>query len=382
MRGSFFALQCHEEHVRWQQICGAGATVTLDYVGPGATTDTAPDGSWNVTDVDGSVLRLQPASRRPLHSCYELRGETTEQQEPVFFCYPLLNIVGNAKCGSSALYHLLGAHPRLAPAFPKNKEYCLFERTIYDYLNGFRYGMYAVKDKDRVLFNGCISYLNGLTFDLILKQPKSLNLYLVREIAAHGWGKYNFWCTAAIGDGDCENINHWTVVGVHRRSPEHFHDLIARGAGAGFLPSRESARGFFTGAIQRITADGKHLTVLSSEMLKGDIHRLWDIVARDAAEHVGLTLSAHPALEELKDVVVNSNNNKGSKTVSAAGSVQEGRYEISGYKPMLEETRELLLSWWEECEELRRITGWEGYECRSGAPGTTEDTTVEDKSTL
>ena len=51
---------------------------------------------------------------------------------------------------------------------------------------------------------------------------------------------------------------------------QHFHDLITRGAGAGFLPTEGSVRTFFTGAIKRITADGKHLTVLSAEMLRGN----------------------------------------------------------------------------------------------------------------
>jgi len=66
-------------------------------------------------------------------------------------------------------------------------------------------------------------------------------------------------------------------------------------------------------------------------------------VEQDAAEQVGLVLAAQPRLEELLHVVVNSNTNRGSHAVSDSNSMKEGLLKISRYRPIREETKELLL---------------------------------------
>eukprot|EP00588_Corethron_pennatum_P035015 CAMPEP_0194346302 /NCGR_PEP_ID=MMETSP0171-20130528/105348_1 /TAXON_ID=218684 /ORGANISM="Corethron pennatum, Strain L29A3" /LENGTH=610 /DNA_ID=CAMNT_0039113407 /DNA_START=172 /DNA_END=2005 /DNA_ORIENTATION=+ len=357
------AYYCHEQHVEWERRCPA-ATVTEHYRGPFATSALRDDGSWLVNDLDGSIFYLYPIQLKPFHSCFKMKSREWNKWDPTHeICFPLVNVVGYPKCGTSAVYNLLASHPKVVQAH-KNKEYCYRKGNLFRYFKNFEPATVNTL-RQKLMVNGCINYRAHLMVDRVLRRPNSLNLFVVRDMADFEWARYNFWCSPLI-DADCEHFSRWTVVGTHHRSPEDFHRKILEKAGGDFMPHYASVRDYYT---RTVAATDLRLTVLSAEMLKHDIGRVWEIVQRAAHEQTGVELRRHPDLKTLQTMVVNSNNNKGvdvatSEAAADGEPVGDGLYEISGYRPMLDETRALIHSWWDECEHIANISGWDGYDCK------------------
>jgi len=357
------AYYCHEQHVEWERRCPA-ATVTEHYRGPFATSALRDDGSWLVNDLDGSIFYLYPIQLKPFHSCFKMKSREWNKWDPTHeICFPLVNVVGYPKCGTSAVYNLLASHPKVVQAH-KNKEYCYRKGNLFRYFKNFEPATVNTL-RQKLMVNGCINYRAHLMVDRVLRRPNSLNLFVVRDMADFEWARYNFWCSPLI-DADCEHFSRWTVVGTHHRSPEDFHRKILEKAGGDFMPHYASVRDYYT---RTVAATDLRLTVLSAEMLKHDIGRVWEIVQRAAHEQTGVELRRHPDLKTLQTMVVNSNNNKGvdvatSEAAADGEPVGDGLYEISGYRPMLDETRALIHSWWDECEHIAKISGWDGYDCK------------------
>jgi len=355
----FPAYTCHEEFLRWQKRVSSNETVLKAYDGPWAISDIQEDGSWDVTDIDGTVFRVKSVPIKPTHSCFEVSTDVRKENSGTFkFCYPLFNIVGNEKCGTSALYNLLSKHPQMTEANSKTKEYCYGNISILNYLKGFKK---AAIQNDLLLINGCIDLRANSMFDLLLRQPKSVYLFMVRDIAELEWAKYNFWCNGFL-DSDCDMKGfHWTILGKHSRSPKDFHQkILQKFEGGALIPHQNSVQNYFT---SKINSTDINLTVLSSEMLKHKIEKFWSMLTFETKKQAMVTLRWHPHLEELKTKVINSSNQKGPKFIVNASDVKQGLYEISGYDPLWNETRELLVSWWDECEEIRRLTSWNKYKC-------------------
>eukprot|EP00588_Corethron_pennatum_P009814 CAMPEP_0194276322 /NCGR_PEP_ID=MMETSP0169-20130528/8948_1 /TAXON_ID=218684 /ORGANISM="Corethron pennatum, Strain L29A3" /LENGTH=193 /DNA_ID=CAMNT_0039020021 /DNA_START=675 /DNA_END=1257 /DNA_ORIENTATION=- len=192
------------------------------------------------------------------------------------------------------------------------------------------------------MVNGCINYRAHLLVDRVLRWPTSLSLFVVRDMADFEWARYNFG--AACSSTTTANIS---AAGPHHRSPEDFHQKILEKAGGEFMPYYASVKDFYTRTIAQTDL---RLTILSAEMLKNDIEQVWNIVQRAAYEQTGVELRKHPDLEKLRNTIVNSNNNKSVGVATTDGeAVGDGLYEISGYRPMMDATRRLIRSWWDEC---------------------------------
>lgn len=400
--------QCERRRGSWQASCGESANVEMDFINatslnrdtgwfdnndrlassvaacqmwydknvvyetemeasdPDELLSSPYDNSFSFRDTDGSMVTLVPDQDR-VQSCYTMtRHATKGNAAPLHFCYPALQIVGRAKAGTSFLYEVLSKHPQIRVSH-QDKEYCRKGRTYFDYLAGFEAATKAAAP-NQILVNACITELEMLGEQILLRHPKTLSIWLVRDVADVFWASYNFWCDQDL-ERNCTG-GHWVKPGIHLRSPQGFHDEII-GVHNGSLvqkliiPSEKQVTDMYSSVIQAWEkySHSQSIHVVSNEKMKSNLRLVLRELQKDAGEQLGLDLEDHPMLEELSKLRVNTNDAKGASSAVGAEKVQDGVYQQSGYKPMFAKTGELIRSWWTECEELSRRTGW-SYDCR------------------
>ena len=326
---------CRARQTGWEATCGA--PMDLRFEGPGGVTPRDDGASWDITDVDGATLTLTPneGASRGHRSCFDMvRTPAAPVEATVHFCYPTLNIVGTPKAGTSALYSILAQHPRVHAAHAR-KEYCLVRgdrhTSIFRHLCGFAR---VTKDMppDHVMVNGCISYLNALELEYLLRGPRSLLIDAVRDAADRSWATYNYWCGWEAGETDCA-FRGRARPGVHPRSPRAPWTLL--------IPDPAKVRDLYTKEIAPLDAVAPgRVHVVAMEEVRDRPAAAWDKLSRRLRAALGYELPPHPRLAELAARRVNAND-------KAA---------------MLPETRALLTAWWDECEKLANRTSWP-YHC-------------------
>ena len=374
---------CRMRQSAWESDCQT--TVEMDFEGPGTIINNngvadQDNKSWQILDIDGAVVTLHPIPLKEHQSCFQMSSSAaTEHQKPVTFCYPVINIAGHPKAGTSFFQHLLIQHPQIEPAHAQMKEYCRvpyhgrFVITYYNYLKGFA-AQTKLAGPDKLLVNGCIKPEEVMELDVLLRGPKAVSVYLVRDAAARFWAAYNFWCDAST-ESDCTPTN-WAKPGVHVRSPQAFHDeimaIVEKGASPKLLiPYRQLIATVYTTAIRQFESwtESKHVHVVASEKMKTDLAFVWNTFSADVRQQTGgFELQPHPKLNELQGARINAGNQKGEHALSEnhdnknGQALQDGLYAQSNFQPMLPETERLITSWWDECEELSKRTKW-AYTC-------------------
>ena len=394
---------CRMRQTAWETDCQT--TVIMDYAGPGTiiekhhTNDTNEmiDESWQILDIDGAIVTIRPIPLKEHQSCFQMsstegdinaKPQQQQQQHPepvVTFCYPVVNIARHPNAGTSFFHHLLIEHSqRIVPAHAQMKEYCRvpyhgrYVMTYYDYWKGFA-PQTRVAGSDKILVNGCIKPEEVMEMDVLLRGPRTVNVYLVRDAAARFWAAYNFWCDMNT-ESNC-TLTNWAKPGIHLRSPQAFHDEIIaidrRGAPPRLLiPIRRGIANVYTTTIHQFETwtVSKHVHVIASEKMKANLEWVWDTFRADVRRQTdGLDLQYHPKLKELQGARINGGNKKGEHAVSgtkhqrhdesqSAPQEEDGLYEQSHFQPMLPQTKHLITSWWKECEEVSRRTGW-AYTC-------------------
>eukprot|EP00977_Amphora_coffeiformis_P005641 scaffold1182_cov165-Amphora_coffeaeformis.AAC.17 len=381
---------CRMRQAAWESDCQT--TVNMDFEGPGTiitkshenNTNSNTHNSWQILDIDGAIVSLQPIPLKEHQSCFQMSstGATTSQQQHpkavVTFCYPVVNIAGHPKAGTSFFHHLLIEHSqKVVPAHAHMKEYCRvphhgrFVLSYYDYLKGFA-AQTKVAGPDKILVNGCIKPEEVMELDVLLQLPHAVSVYLVRDAAARFWAAYNFWCDAKT-ESDCMPTN-WAKPGIHHRSPQAFHDEILaidqqRAQPKLLIPHRQGIAKVYTTAIHQFETwtASKHVHVIASEKMKTDLDSVWKTFCADVRQQtVGFDLGTHPKLKELQGARINAGNKKGENAMTGNKHQEDGLYEQSNFQPMLPETERLITLWWEECEELSRRTAW-AYSCPTTA---------------
>ena len=235
--------------------------------------------------------------------------------------YPNVVIAGFPKCGTSYLWKQLIGHPALTAAH-SNKETCGNE---FETLRG---------PPGKLTINGCIWTLTAFNRHKCFGSPRDTKFIVsVRNPADLAWASYNYFVSS-----------HWDVNYTHRgqltiptseyRSPEMFHEIVTSN---GLLKSNFGVVGAVIETqlrkLQHFRDNGLDLLVVSANNMTDSLTRI--------AVYLGI------------DDIFPSRNEKvnSQRTVSDRGvnkfsrqSDEDGTYEISGYRPMMEKTREYILN--------------------------------------
>ena len=128
---------------------------------------------------------------------------------------------------------------------------------------------------------------------------------LVRDFSDLLWSSYNYWCSKEY-DHPCYEGNHWTVVGVHTRSPRIFHDIVQGSINGTKVNSPlkgkrpcEEAKNVFRSYVQELwgAVDDEASMVMASEDLEKSPEVIWNRLATK----IGLPFN-HPKLNDFKQV--------------------------------------------------------------------------------
>lgn len=198
-------------------------------------------------------------------------------------------------------------------------------------------------------------------------------VFLVRDLADMLWAAYNYWCIAEI-DEHCVPGGRTTATSL--RSPEHFHSwMVAKKSLGGGTPMQPSGLCYQPDLIRAVSAFGRsNVIVLRSEDLQSNsastarnqsfssLRNFLQLEDIPRSHEKTFNVSGIPSWTEsvLRDSkVVNAGHSlssRGEFVESLQGdSVGGGRYEASGFRPMLRETRRLLyVRWRVECLWLRQ----------------------------
>lgn len=314
-----------------------------------------------VKDEDGEAFEITrlPGRTTAMNSCYGIRSGSRSRQ----FCYPSINVVGAAKCATSALYMLFARNPQVVVA-NSVKEYCIGKnQTVFEYLSGFPH-----PDKvppGHYIVNGCIRVDEMFVSIYQLLAPRAALFFSVRNLADRQWAFYNYWCSDEF-DINCVDASKQVNDGMYR-SPEMFDELLKSSAHIYsrpfVLPCFDMAAYYSKWYKSLALSFGKPPFIIASEswlnssMVEPTLGRMKDYIAIN----IGTPLELRA--EDMQRV--NTGDHHGL-VVDNTHSVDGGRYAISGHRPMLQSTRQHIMRCWAECPLISRLTNYP-YACHPNA---------------
>jgi hypothetical protein len=316
---------------------------------------------FKVHEVDGShfLVKRLPSSLEHHNSCYEMDKDNTTVQ----FCYPSINVVGVAKCGTSALYMLFRNNPDVLVA-NSLKEYCRRpDQTLFKYYSGFPTLQQSASRK--FIINGCIQFRDEkLIATQRLLNPNTSNIVIIRSLDDREWAAYNFWCNP-VYDQHCDDGGRWSKPGMYR-SPEMFDQFLRASSSPSsvkFLAQTCETMGrSYTSLYDRITEQlGEPPLMVAKEALGS--RWLLPQVLRRMEEYIRAKLGAAPELRTEDVLAVNTGDHRGTFNVdNDTRHTEEGLYAISDHRPMLNSSREYIMRCWTECARVSKLAEYP-YRC-------------------
>jgi len=218
---------------------------------------------------------------------------------------------------------------------------------------------------NNLFIDGCIDIINNMKLRNLIHHPvDTLYLVMIRDYADMLWSSYNFWCKREYDGTDCD-YSKWADPDKHRRSPELFHDLIVADAKYNksvvqpfYYPMEKpciNAGGYYSEYLQmhlfsRQLGQNQTIIVSGEELDAYPLH-----VAQRIANHIGYNIAGID-LTSFSQVRVNTQEHKGDKELIGRREHRPGLYNISQYRPMLAQTRQLLSQCWrEDCLQLAAL---------------------------
>ncbi|KAG7367939.1 sulfotransferase family protein [Nitzschia inconspicua] len=289
--------------------------------------------------------------------------------------FPSINILGLPKAGTSHLYQILTTHAQIN-RFNKRKEfYFNLKPTEMSKIHQISYlpsdsseeRMEYIQDLMRLanedpkgwidppLFDRNQTVNGGLNPRLTLLQAQYLGrtetakyIILLRDPADWLWAGYCFWLHPEHEDAIPPLKNDWASAPMHYRSPEIFHEYMRAGERNLFTKDllgkfRDSAR--TTLQLLKEATSKKNLLVLKSEDFAPH-------VVKESGVMQKLARFLEISEDKFDDEVVYSYGNCGDqKGVDEKCTKSSNAYTITGKRPMLEHTRDLVyLQFAEECK--------------------------------
>lgn len=277
------------------------------------------------------------------------------------YCFPSLIISGFPKCGSSFLFKMLSYNNYIIST--KRKELCLGGIKSETWLKYFQFLPNIIEsyEKNKLVMSGCLHLQSNIKAMKELCITNMKVIYVIRDVADMLWSAYNFWCIKDFDD-DCYPGKHTSKNAL--RSPEHFHQLILNGYEmGGGIPLTLKGNCFKKELIEATRVFGeKNILVLKSESMltsKEKIDSLKQIkeflFPNNYFENITQKIENDKWFESQSQVIYRVNSgkfteNRGEKNIIhlTGDEEQDGRYEVSQFKPMFKETRKLIYQRWEQ----------------------------------
>ena len=269
------------------------------------------------------------------------KGAPASRPAPV---HPDISIVGVPKCGTSHMYTILRTH-RATMALAK--EWCPANVTfqaLSSYARKVDKRLRAAQGLRSVA--ACIDTEKSYRFYMHAKQrspgisPKFI--YMIRDPAELLWASYNFWSMP--GDTKEDTLFRWTRREHSYRSPQHFHELLlseGRILGGMNLTQEFFRQRYSLPYLDALISEAGRDNVMIVEASRLEAAEV-DNLLKDLAKFTRLSLVGFN--KKSARSTTNSGFKLGSRGVWAVTNERKaGVYEISGYKPMLEASRELIL---------------------------------------
>jgi hypothetical protein len=318
----------------------------------------------DVIDLNGeyfSIRKIDPKQAFARRSCYEVvhRNDSTR------FCYPQVIVVGEGKCGTSAMFTYLSRQTNIFRPNYLPKENCPEARSSF--VEVFKsYGEVYTTSSKLLELNGCLRWNAMMIAHRLLEPDPVVYIYLVRNATNFAWAAYNFWCL--FGVEKCAPGAWATKQSL--RTPEHFQTLIEMPVEINH--SRFGCERFadlFTSTVKYISTVTRKLPlVLAIEALETSASRERQLDRLNT--YINKNLNTSIALDIHSFVHVNAGallSARGEGMIAAAGIDKEedrsGTYEISGFRCMLPSTIELMDRCWRECREVANLSEFP-YKCK------------------
>ena len=268
--------------------------------------------------------------------------------------YPSLHVLGFQKCGTSQLYSFLSNHKDVLPAESRKgqKEWCpkyIHGKDSTIRMNPSLYFSPLHSTSSHLTANGCLD--DHLDESLCLHSCVAPHLahpakyfLVVRDPAGARWSWYNFFQNSMDGwDGVARNgadgrMADWAASGRDYRSPELFHELASAQGMVKNNPFQvQPTVSYWLDMIRRVQrhVGPQNLMVLHTAMLD-DVN-----VHKRIAAFAGLSEGGFPNMSHVR---LNSGSRDSSRgeANSQGSAALEGVYEVSGFRRMLDKTRELI----------------------------------------
>ena len=341
---------------------------------------------WEVQGMKGIMKRQSLIIRKldninKFSTCYEVecRGNSCpgidDTNRFYRFCYPSLIVTGVPKCGTTAMYELLTTLPNSVVLH--EKENCPYTRRRPHWKFFLSLPSIDKINYNSIIIDGCIDSTKNLIIREILKHPKTTYIVLTRDYKDMLWSAYNYWCNWHY-DGTTCNYEKFTILGVHNRTPEIFHEIINGDYNKTkvYIDSPlwnkhpcDNARIYYT---EYILGLWKYIPpnvtlVIASEQLQSD--NLF--VMNKIAAKLGISvLHNETVIEAIKNISrYRFNTQEGKKDYRHSVNINQykpGRFAISNFSDMLATTKNILdFCWHDDCIMMSQLTGYDYLACRN-----------------
>jgi hypothetical protein len=231
--------------------------------------------------------------------------------------------------------------------------------------------------ENKIVMSGCLHLGANVKAmkELCLQDLKVI--YVLRDVADMLWSAYNFWCLQ-LYDQDCYPGKHTSKNAL--RSPEHFHQLIVKQQEmGGGIPLTKSGNCYRKELKEAAKVFGSHnvLVLRSETMLTTDADKEATLLhlqqflfpSRNSKEkkqgqgqeYVVQQWFRNQTLSRYRVNSGRSVDSRGEQNIAQQSDKEgdaSGLYEVSNFRPMLPETRQLIYRRWrEECLWLNQSYG-------------------------
>eukprot|EP01041_Mallomonas_annulata_P004924 gene4924-9823_t len=335
---------------------------------PHSINSCVNDSIHELIERDGSgSITVRENSSSPNRCFIAKRGAN----DSISFCYPTITVMGFPKSGTSFLFKSLSKHPQIVAT--KRKELCYGgpkSELWWDFIS--RMPSPETTDNRHVL-SGCLHLGANKEASQSLCVSDAKYIFVVRDVADMLWAAYNYWCISTI-DKNCFPGGRTTKN--NKRTPEHFHELITTnktlGGGLPLDINGICYKGTLLEAVKTFGQENihvlksEHMSIESSTSnrnqsfqklfqflkLSTDKYPQWidEVITKPTPVNAGHLMQTRGEFVEITDV----------------NTIVRGTYEISGFRPMLSQTKTFIhVRWREECIWLRNVWGISYDACNS-----------------
>jgi len=359
-------LACHNARLAYIKNCYTQqAKIVIRYRGAWSRGPIREDGSWLIVGgASTEVVALKPVEKyRRYQACFDAKRFVSDRENAnklfddataaaqVRMCLPALSVTGFKRAGTGTMFEMLERHPDIVPAGPV-PETCLTKMSkIWKFFT--QLAASTASSEAKYTMTLCHGVTEHLMLYFLFRGPRTLKFVMVRRLPQLLWSRYNVGCDKE-RESDCGGASGFLAVeGKHTRSPQHFHELLLGSANESVwskVPTQEELRRFYDRELRQfywIAYEKVASMVVAAEELLADPVELWKKIQGRFKIIFEEELAQHPEMKAPPKSLPNSNAGKAA-----------GNYQISGFKPLLPESDDYIMSHWTECNDVQIRAAW------------------------